>query len=290
MIARDVARVTPHEHDVAGLDRHVGAGADRDPTSAVTSAGASFTPSPTIATRFPRACELLHLRRLLLRQHLGEDRVDAELLATALGDRLRVAGQHHDLDAAPCSRWTASHDSGRIASATANAASAVAIEQVDDGLPALGRVVGEGSRAPRRRDPARRQQIRPTDRQMATVDDAPAPRGPGMAWKPLGRGTAMPRSSALPTIAARDGCSESRSTAAASRSASSSGTPRSCARHDPVLAQGERARLVEDDGVEVARLLEAAPVPDEQTVPRAERRGDRDDERDREARAHGGRR
>src|SRR4026207_2398120 len=76
------------------------------PTSAVRRAGASFTPSPTIATRAPRrrpplasALPLLALRRLLLRQDLGEDGVDAELLGHRAGHRLRIAGHHDHLDA-----------------------------------------------------------------------------------------------------------------------------------------------------------------------------------------------
>ena len=57
-----------------------------------------------MATRLPCRLQLLDLRRLLLRQHLGEHRVDAELLRHRVGHRLRVAGQHHDLDARSWSR------------------------------------------------------------------------------------------------------------------------------------------------------------------------------------------
>ena len=49
---------------------------------------------------------------------------------------------------------------------------------------------------------------------------------------------------------------------------------------DPVLAERERARLVEHDRREQPRLLEPAAVAHEQAAPRAERRRDRDDERD----------
>ena len=68
------------------------------PTSAVTSAGASFTPSPTIATRFPCALNFLDPRRLLIRQHFSEDFVDAEILGDGLGDRIRIAGHHNHFD------------------------------------------------------------------------------------------------------------------------------------------------------------------------------------------------
>ena len=53
------------------------------PTSAAASAGASLTPSPAMATTRPsRRSRSTHVR-LVLRQHLGLDLVDAELRATA---------------------------------------------------------------------------------------------------------------------------------------------------------------------------------------------------------------
>jgi hypothetical protein len=48
------------------------------PTSAVTRAGASLTPSPTIATRLPCAWSL-DLAGFVSWQHLREHLVDAEL-------------------------------------------------------------------------------------------------------------------------------------------------------------------------------------------------------------------
>ena len=42
------------------------------PTSARVRAGASFTPSPTIATRLPWRLQLGHLLFLVLRQHFGK--------------------------------------------------------------------------------------------------------------------------------------------------------------------------------------------------------------------------
>ena len=49
------------------------------------------------------------------------------------------------------------------------------------------------------------------------------------------------------------------------------------------LALGQRAGLVEDDRVEGPRPLQREPVLDEQAVAGAERGGDRDDQRDRQA-------
>ena len=58
---------------------------------------------------------------------------------------------------------------------------------------------------------------------------------------------------------------------------------------DHRLALRERPGLVEDDGVELAGPLERDAVLHEQAVARAERRGDGDDERDREAERVGAR-
>ena len=66
------------------------------PTSACASAGASLMPSPAIATRAPLALQPLDHRRLLLRQHVGFDLVDAELARDRVGGDAAVAGQHHD--------------------------------------------------------------------------------------------------------------------------------------------------------------------------------------------------
>jgi hypothetical protein len=50
--------------------------------------------------------------------------------------------------------------------------------------------------------------------------------------------------------------------------------------YHPMLSKRERARLIEDHRVELARLLEPAPVPDQKATPRAHGRRDRNDERD----------
>ena len=75
----------------------------------------------------------------------------------------------------------------------------------------------------------------------------------------------MPRSSALLTIPCAIVCSESRSTAAAIRSASSAleASVRGDV-DDAELTPRQRAGLVEDHGGELARLLETASIADEQ--------------------------
>ena len=61
------------------------------PTSAWASAGASFTPSPTIATTLALRLQPLHVPRLVGGQHLGEDARDAELARHRLGGARVVA-------------------------------------------------------------------------------------------------------------------------------------------------------------------------------------------------------
>ena len=71
------------------------------PTSAWASAGASFVPSPVIATIRPFALLLLDQRHLRLRRRLGEEVVDAGLLRDHGGGDAVVAGDHHGADAHP---------------------------------------------------------------------------------------------------------------------------------------------------------------------------------------------
>src|SRR5579885_1874878 len=69
------------------------------PTSEAASAGASFTPSPAIATTRPSA-EFLDDLAFLLRQYLGFDLLNAEPVCDRLGGGTVVAGQHDDADLA----------------------------------------------------------------------------------------------------------------------------------------------------------------------------------------------
>ena len=69
------------------------------PTSAVASAGASFTPSPTMATLRPPCLEALDGGGLVRRQDLRGDLVDAKAPRDGVGDSLAVAGDHRDPNA-----------------------------------------------------------------------------------------------------------------------------------------------------------------------------------------------
>jgi hypothetical protein len=75
------------------------------PTSDCASAGASLTPSPTIATTRPAACSVLHGGSLVARQHLGLDllrRVQPDLAGNRLRRAPVVAGQHHHAQVLLC--------------------------------------------------------------------------------------------------------------------------------------------------------------------------------------------
>lgn len=54
-----------------------------------------------------------------------------------------------------------------------------------------------------------------------------------------------------------------------------------------MLRQGQGAGLIEDDGVEIARLLQPPAIPNQETISRTERGGDGDDEGDGEAQRMG---
>ena len=111
---RHVARVVVDQHDVGRLDAprpcRRRSRCRRRPGRAP---GASFTPSPTMATARAAALQLLDLLALCSGQHLGEELVDAQLRATQRATASRVAGQHRDPHAhAPAAPATASRLSG----------------------------------------------------------------------------------------------------------------------------------------------------------------------------------
>ena len=60
------------------------------PISAAANAGASLTPSPTIATTWPLLLQLMHDLRLVAGQHLGDDAVDPDLPGDRLGRALVI--------------------------------------------------------------------------------------------------------------------------------------------------------------------------------------------------------
>ena len=93
-------RIRRGQHDAGRLDRHVGAGADRQ---ADVGAGERGRVVDTVTDHGDRQATLLQRgdrRVLVLWKHLGEDLVDADVGGDTLGDLAGVAGDHHDqLDA-----------------------------------------------------------------------------------------------------------------------------------------------------------------------------------------------
>ena len=139
-------------------------------------------------------------------------------------------------------------------------------------LPAI----SSGSVSPR----SRRSDGPPTA-YRTSVDRASTPR-PVSARNPVASGI-DPFSRARATIAFASGCSLSASTAAAMArtSASARSTPDDVG--DDVIALRERARLVEQHGVDGAHPLERETILDEDAVPGGDRGRQRDHERDRQA-------
>ena len=68
------------------------------PTFACAKAGASFTPSPAMATMWPSDCSFFTASRFLLRQDVGVHFIDSEFARDGFGCRAAVSGEHHDLD------------------------------------------------------------------------------------------------------------------------------------------------------------------------------------------------
>ncbi len=90
------AQIAVDQRDAGALHRHVGAGAHRDADVGLRQRRRVVDAVAGHRDATPLALQALHDRRLLLRQHLGFDGVDAELARHGLGGRAAVAGQHHD--------------------------------------------------------------------------------------------------------------------------------------------------------------------------------------------------
>ena len=92
------------------------------PRSACASAGASLTPSPTIATTSPVALQPPHLGDLVLGIDLGEHALDPDLGRDPLGGLARVAGEQHRRQPERAQLATASALVGLTVSATTSRA------------------------------------------------------------------------------------------------------------------------------------------------------------------------
>ena len=76
---RDAAQVAGDQRDVGRLDRHVGAGADRDPDIGLGERGGVVDPVADHRHQLALVLQMADLERLVLGQDLGEDALDADL-------------------------------------------------------------------------------------------------------------------------------------------------------------------------------------------------------------------
>ena len=207
MIARHVARVAAHQHDVARLDRHVRPGADGD--AHVGRHQRRRVVHAVAHHRHPLALalQLLDLRRLLLRQHLAKTVSMPSSSRHGVGDRLGVAGQHHDLDALlvqPLHRL-ARLRADRVGDREGGERPVRLRPGRSPPGPAPPRARRHRRSAAGGLDAELCEQVRPADLQMPRRSTIARTPWPGIASKPLApRARRAPRSSALLTIALRD--------------------------------------------------------------------------------------
>ena len=195
------------------------------PRSACASAGASLTPSPTMATTSPRACSSRTFAALSAGEHLGEELGDAHARRHGRGGVAPVAREHRDLQSPlpePPDRVLRS----RLFPVR---------HREDAQQPAVGR--HEQGRLALRRQSARRRPPPPTGRSPRPGErprsrrrrGGPGPcrrrRGPSSTSIASTAGGTMPFSRAASTIARASGCAEPCSSAAAAPSSSGSDTP-----------------------------------------------------------------
>ena len=90
-----VARVAAHQHDVGRLDGHIRPGADGDAEVGFDQRGGIVDAVADHGDRQSACFISPDLRRLLLRQDLGEELVEAELAGHRLRPPPGIAGQHH---------------------------------------------------------------------------------------------------------------------------------------------------------------------------------------------------
>ena len=275
-VARDEADRVGGAAQVAGDQREVDASIATSvpvpiarPRSAWASAGASLTPSPTIATTRPSACRRRIDVGLVGRQHLGDHLVDADLG----GDRARGRARCRR-SAAPgagrarCSRATASADVGLTVSATASSAAHLAVPGDQD---------RGAARAPRRRGGRRRARpgragstrpsapgARPATPRPSTTPSTPRPSRLAKRLDGLGSGAELvargARRSPARSGARRRPRARRRGAAASAASTPSAATTSASA----IRPGGHGAGLVEHDRVDAARGLEDLRALDQQ--------------------------
>ena len=238
------------------------------PTSAAASAGASLIPSPAIATRRPFACAARSTFACFWSGRTSAiDFVDARARrATASAVRAVVAGQHDDADALAREARRSLPRRGlldRVGDDEEPGEPAVDRDE-HDALAFAARCASAcASSAPGSIPSSRISAALPSATLRPSTVPGDALAGARCEVARLA-GRSRPRSSAPSTIAAASGCSLPRSSAAASRSSSSSSKPSAGYDRDQLrLASGQRAGLVDDQRVDLLHQLERLGVLDQ---------------------------
>ena len=245
------------------------------PTSAVASAGASLTPSPTIATR-PDARRLSRKALdLVLGQEIGGPGPDPDLGGDHPRRPLVVAGQHRRLDperpqrAPPPPRPPgARRRRPRSRPPCARGSSTATSTTV---LPSPSRRRSSASRRWSQSACSSNQRWLPT--RTMRPSDAAAHAAAGSDGDVDRRAARLsPRRRAWATSASPTGCAPRASTAAASRRTSAAVAALEGDHVGDVrLAAGQRPRLVEDDLADAADLLEVRAALDQHSAPATRR-------------------
>jgi hypothetical protein len=279
---RATSRGSCDQHHVAGLDRHVGAGPDGDADVGRQQRRRVVDAVAHHGTRLPCACSSLILSALS----------SGSTSANTCRSRVRGHAVGHAFES-PVSMATSMPSSCSRSPLHGIPAGSRRRRQTPQGRdrPRSDRWP-PGRSWPKRRRPRAgpRAAWRPSLRSSAgppTFSWRPSTSAstpwPAMAWNPSACGTSRPRSWALFRGLGRSGA---RSRAPPRRR----GAARIVLLHavggdrldHAVLAEGQRARLVEHDDVQVARFLQPPPVADQQAVAGAHRGGDGDDQRHRQ--------
>ena len=198
------------------------------PRSACASAGASLTPSPTIATTRPSACSRRTTSALSAGQHLGDHLVDADLGGDGARGRLVVAGQQHRAQAERLAARATASARRRLDGVGDDEDRARACPSQPAAIAVCPRRLGRGARRVelgRQLHAPLGEQRRAPDDERVPVDDALDAEALAVARTPRRRAARRARARARCAIAWAIGCSEACSSAPTSRSASLASTP-----------------------------------------------------------------
>ena len=88
----DALKVAFDERHGGALHRHIGPGAHRDPDLGLRQGGGVVDAIPRHPDETPLILQLLDRGRFLVRQHLGNNVIDAELAPDRIGGGTAVAG------------------------------------------------------------------------------------------------------------------------------------------------------------------------------------------------------